>query len=135
MLRELCLPFIMIDGNNTVQNIAMFYSYQDANEISKAIYGDNAFAEEYRYLVHIGDIYKNGIFYNIDENGEEIPAQYIGTQDDKISQLEKNKFELEKELTDTQLALTEQYEAKIALEEEVTHTQIALTEIYENMEV
>ena len=130
MIRELCLPFIMIDGNNIVQNIAMFYGYQDANEIARAIYGNDAFAEEYRYLVRIGDTYKDGTFYNIDEDGNEIPAEYIGTQDDKISQLETSKLELEKELTDTQVALTEQYEANLVLEEEVTNTQLALTELY-----
>ncbi len=39
------------------------------------------------------------------------------------------------QLTEAQLALTEQYEANLALAEEVTNTQLALTEIYEGMEV
>ena len=35
------------------------------------------------------------------------------------------------QLTEAQLALTEQYEANLALEDEVTNTQLALTELYE----
>ena len=42
---------------------------------------------------------------------------------------------LEQELTNTQLALAEQYEENIVLQEEVTNTQLALCEIYEKMEV
>lgn len=42
---------------------------------------------------------------------------------------------VEAELTETQIALTEQYEANLALSEEITNTQIALTELYEGMGV
>lgn len=54
------------------------------------------------------------------------------------SEMDKLKLrvtELETQLTDTQLALVEQYEENIALQEEVTNTQLALCEIYEGMEV
>lgn len=42
---------------------------------------------------------------------------------------------VEEELTQTQLALTEQYEQNLALGEEITNTQIALTEVYEGLGV
>lgn len=42
---------------------------------------------------------------------------------------------LKGQVTDLQLALTEQYEENLALQEEVTTTQLALTELYEEMEV
>lgn len=38
---------------------------------------------------------------------------------------------LESQLTDTQMALCEQYEANLALQDEVTNTQMALCELYE----
>lgn len=40
---------------------------------------------------------------------------------------------LENQLTDTQMALCEQYEANLALQDEVTNTQLALCEVYELM--
>ena len=53
------------------------------------------------------------------------------TLEEKIGQLEKSNSELSDQLTEAQLALTEQYEANLALEDEVTNTQLALTELYE----
>lgn len=48
------------------------------------------------------------------------------TDADKIMQLEHA-------LTESQLALTEQFEINLALQEEVTNTQIALAEIFESV--
>ena len=52
-----------------------------------------------------------------------------------IGRLQKQVEELEGELTDTQLALAEQYEENLSLQEEVTNTQLALVELYEGGEV
>ena len=52
-----------------------------------------------------------------------------------IGRLQEQVVSLDSQLTEAQLALTEQYEANLALAEEVTNTQLALTEIYEGMEV
>ena len=30
----------MLDGNGIVRNIAMFMNYEDANKITRAVYGD-----------------------------------------------------------------------------------------------
>lgn len=52
-----------------------------------------------------------------------------------IGRLQEQVVSLGDQLTEAQLALTEQYESNLALVEEVTNTQLALTEIYEGMEV
>ena len=52
-----------------------------------------------------------------------------------IGRLQTQVEELEGELTDTQLALAEQYEENLSLQEEVTNTQLALVELYEGGEV
>lgn len=48
-----------------------------------------------------------------------------------IGKLQKEVTELKNQLTNAQIALTEQYETNLKLEEEVTMTQLALCEIYE----
>lgn len=50
-------------------------------------------------------------------------------------QMSRQVSELETQLTEAQLALTEQYEENIRLQEELTNTQLALTEIFEGMGV
>lgn len=134
MIREFAKPYIMRDGNGKIYNIEMHTSYEDANQFARAVYGDDAAADEYRYLVQIGDIKKDGVYYNVGENGELTEAEYIPSEEEQISRLESVNNTLSDQLTETQLALTEQYEANLALEEEVTNTQLALTELYESKE-
>lgn len=86
MKRELSKPYIMVDSDGTVQNIAMCDNYEEANQVARAVYGDEAFADEYKWLVGIGDKYRDGIFYTVDENGEKL-AEYIPTEAEQISQL------------------------------------------------
>lgn len=92
MKREFAKPFIMVDGRpeGTVKNIAMFDSYEDANHITRMVYGDTAFADEYKWLVQPGDKYRNGAFYTVDEDGNEESAEYIPTDTEQISQLTTN---------------------------------------------
>lgn len=52
-----------------------------------------------------------------------------------IGKLQKKVEDLEGELTNTQLALAEQYEENLSLQEEVTNIQLALVELYEGGEV
>ena len=131
MIREFAKPYIMLDGNGKIYNIEMHISYEDANQFARAVYGDDAAADEYRYLVQIGDIKKDGIYYNVDETGNLTVAEYIPSDEEKINQLQTTNTALSNQLTEAQLALTEQYEANLALEDEVTNTQLALTELYE----
>lgn len=134
MIREFAKPYIMLDKNGKIYNIEMHTSYEDANQFARAVYGDGATADEYRYLVQIGDIKKDGVYYNVGETGALAEAEYIPSDEEKLSQLEASNIELSNQLTEAQLALTEQYEANLALEDEVTNTQLALTELYESKE-
>ena len=131
MKRELSKPYIMLDGEGVVRNIAMFMDFETANKIARAVYGDDAVAEEYKWLVAVGDKRKNGIYYVIDDDGTEELAKYIPSDEEKINDLVSDNNTLSEQLTEAQLALTEQYEANLSLEDEVTNTQLALTELYE----
>ena len=124
MKREFKYPYIMLDSEGTVQNIAMFDNYEDANQITRACYGDGSYAEAYKYGVALGDKHIDGIFYVVNEDGSLTQADYIPDDADNINMLKS-------ELTETQLALCEQYEENLALQEEVTTTQLAICELYE----
>lgn len=131
MKREFKYAYVQITADGIIQNIAMFDNYEDANYITRCTYGDDAFALAYNYAVGIGDIYKNECFYIVEEDGSLVVAEYIPNDEENIQILKAENKELTTQLTDTQLALTEQYEENLALQEEVTNTQIALTELYE----
>jgi hypothetical protein len=64
-------------------------------------------------------------------NPDEPKAVFSYLPESDIGKLQIRVTELENQLTEAQLALTEQYEANLALEDEVTNTQLALTELYE----
>lgn len=70
---------------------------------------------------------------------EELEAEWQAIKPEEtpseMEKLQSRVAELETQLTDTQLALVEQYEENLLLQEEVTNTQLALCEIYEGMEV
>lgn len=121
--------------DKTVQNVIVCQDYELANYLARCAYGNTGFAVDcLQYPCQIGDKYINGIFYSIDpQTGEPTPIQYVPTQEQQVKQLQADKAVLEKELTSTQFALTEQYEMNIALDKEVTNTQIALTKLYERM--
>lgn len=121
--------------DETVQNIMVCDDYELANLITRASYGDDGFAVDcLQYPCAIGDRYRDGKFFRVVE-GEEIPIPYIPTQEEQVAALNGENTSLKGQVTDLQLALTEQYEENLALQEEVTTTQLALTELYEEMEV
>lgn len=45
-MAEISYAYIQVDSDGDVQNIAMFENYEDANRITRAVYGDHAFAAE-----------------------------------------------------------------------------------------
>ena len=116
MLREFAKPYIIVDNieNGTVLNIAMFDSYEDANRVARLAYNGNAFAEEYRWLVGIGDKYHDGKFWNVipseEEEGEptEKEAQYINTDQENNAELKANQEE-------ATLAMAEIYAMKASI--------------------
>ncbi len=131
MIREFARPYIMLDKDGQVYNIEMHTSYEEANQFARNVYGEGATADEYRYLVSVGDIKKDGKFYNVLEDGSEQEAAYIPSDEENIQSLKTENASLSDQLTEAQLALTEQYETNLSLADEVTTTQLALTEIYE----
>lgn len=72
-MAEISYAYIQVDGDGAVQNIAMFENYEDANRITRAVYGDQAFAAEYRYAVRPGgvDRFHDGRFWTVAEDGTE----------------------------------------------------------------
>ena len=101
MKREFAKAFILVDNSEdgTVQNIAMFNDYEEANRAARAAYGDDAFAEEYKWLVQTGDRCHKGIFYTVDGDVEE-PAEYIPTDSEQIFLLSNENAELTIALAD-----------------------------------
>ena len=79
-----------------------------------------------QYPVAIGDEWNDGIFTR---EGE--PVYPIPSVEQQIVDLQEELFITNSQLTDTQMALCEQYEENLLLQEEVTNTQLALCELYE----
>ena len=112
-----------------VKNIMVCDNYPTADYLTKCVYGDEAYAVDcLQYACCIGDKYHDGAFYRVGEDGTETAIPYKPTQKQQVT-------DLENQLTEAQMALTEQYEANLSLEEEVTNTQMALVEIYESKEM
>lgn len=76
----------------------------------------------------------SGIYRQFEEDGKFI-YWFLPTLKETIKTVDTAAREeaalLEEQLTDTQLALCEQYEEKLVLEEQLTDTQLALCDVYE----
>ena len=104
--------------------------YDATGKIWSIIYGENQVPQG--LLALFVDIPDGAQISRIDVTNPDDPKpvfSYLPESD--IGKLQKRVAELENQLTEAQLALTEQYEANLALEEEVTNTQLAITELYE----
>lgn len=113
-------------SDNTIKNIIVCSDYTLANYLAHATYGDSAFAVDcLQYPCQIGDKYINNQFYK--EDGI-TPIKYVPTQEQQVEQLNR-------ENTDLQLALTEQFEKNLVLQDGLTNAQLALAELYERTEV
>ena len=113
---------------NEVKNVFICENYELANQLARASYGNNAFAEETtRYASAIGDKYENGIFYHKLEDGTFEEAMYIPTERENIDALQSK-------LIQSQLVITETYENKITLEEKILTLQQIIADLYEKME-
>lgn len=108
-MAEISYAYIQVDGEGIVQNIAMFTDYENANRITRAVYGDQAFAAEYRYAVRPGgvDRFHDSRFWRVEEDGTETEAEYIPTEQDKISALQLENAQLKTESNELILALAE----------------------------
>lgn len=84
--------------NKTVQNVCVAYSYEDANRVARAVYGDDAFAIDcLQYPCEIGDKYINGRFFKADGATE---IQAVPTQEQQLAQLKTENAELTMALAD-----------------------------------
>lgn len=86
---------MITDG--VVQNICISNSYEEANQVARCVYGDNAYAVECNYVsCQTGDIYKDGEFYS--PEGEE--RARVMTLEQEISHLQAENAELTLALAD-----------------------------------
>ena len=80
------------------------------------------------------DIPDGAVLERIDVTDPENPkAVFSYLPESDIGRLQKKTTELDNQLTDAYLALTEQYETNLDLQDQVTNTMMALTELYESM--
>lgn len=128
--------------NGVVEAVCVGDNWEEVNAVARCAFGEEAFAVDVTYChVSRGDLYHDGCFWRVnEETGEEKMIPFEATEAEEIAVLKEKNTQLTSDLsstmaqlTDTQLALTEQYEENIALQEEVTNTQLALTELYEVM--
>lgn len=117
--------YSMIDDAGIIQCISTFDNYEDANLITRAVYGDNAIAVEcQQYPCGPGDIFRDNRFWRVQEDGTEKEIEYMPTQEQQVAMLTA-------QLTETELALVEQYEANSVLRGEIIDTQLAIVDLYE----
>ena len=108
--------------------------YDVTGRIWSIIYGEETLPQGLRCMwVDIPDGAQLNYIDVTDASNPQPVFAYLPESD--FGRLQEQVVSLDSQLTEAQLALTEQYEANLALAEEVTNTQLALTEIYEGMEV
>lgn len=108
--------------------------YDSTGRIWNIIYGEETVPKGLTAM--FVDIPDGAVLNHIDVTDPANPQpvfDYLPESD--IGRLQKQVAELEAQITETQLALCEQYEANLALEEEVTNNQLAICEVYEAITV
>lgn len=96
--------FAMI-ADSTVQNVCVAFSYEDANQVARAVYGDGAVAVDcLQYPCQEGDRYINGVFYKADGV---TPIEYIPTQEQQVAQLQAENQQLSQESQELTIALAD----------------------------
>lgn len=84
--------------DGVVQNVVVAYSYEDANRVARAVYGNDAIAVDcLQYPCEIGDKYIDGMFYKADGI---TPIEYIPTQEQQVKLLQRENAELTLALAD-----------------------------------
>lgn len=91
-------------SDETVQGVCVSYSHEDANRVSRAVYGDDAFAVDCLYCpCQEGDTYRDGTFYAPD--GTVRP--WLPTQEQQLAQLQAESERLRQESQELTLALAD----------------------------
>ena len=84
--------------DGVVQNVVVAYSYEDANRVARAVYGNDAIAVDcLQYPCEIGDKYIDGMFYKADGI---TPIEYVPTQEQQVKLLQRENAELTLALAD-----------------------------------
>lgn len=110
---------------NEIKNVFLCENYELANVLARASFGDKAFAvETTRYASQIGDVYENGIFYHILEDGTKKEAEYIPSEAENIAKLNVI-------LAETQLTLLNTYEQKVQLENKLLELETKISKLLE----
>lgn len=92
--------YAMISGED-VYNIAVFNTREDAIRISRAIKGEDATAINVDYIdIRMGAKYRDGFFYNVNEDGTEERAEIIPTEKQEIAALKAENQQLTLALAD-----------------------------------
>lgn len=108
-----------------VKNVIVCSNYEMANQLTRYTYGETAFAVDcLQYPCTIGDKYHDESFWRVLADGTEKKIEYVPTQEQQVTTLNAA-------LTDSQLALIEQYESNLTLQQEITNMQLALIDFYE----
>ena len=86
--------YAMINEEGTVQNIMVCDNYEDANQIVRAVYGDNAIAVDcLQYPCSHGDKYIGNKFYTYVKDEEGNPTEelkeikYVPTREQQVASL------------------------------------------------
>lgn len=79
-----------------VKNIVVCDSYEMANWLARATYGENALAVDcLQYPCVQGDKYRNGIFYHTDlDTKKEMIIEYVPTQEQQVQDLKAENEDL-----------------------------------------
>lgn len=80
-----------------IKNIIVCDNYELANWLTRAAYGDEAFAVDcLQYPCGIGDRYRDGRFYRITENGEDTVVNYVPTAEEQVQVFDSQILHLSK---------------------------------------
>ncbi len=91
---------------DTVQNVMVCDNYELANYIARCTYGKEAFAVDcLQYPCSIGDKYRDGRFWHIDEEGKETEIAYVPTAEQEVQLLKADNKELKTSNEDLTLAM------------------------------
>lgn len=84
--------------NETIKDVCVAFSYEDANRVARIVYGDTAFAVDcMQYACERDDKYVNGVFYKVD--GLTV-IERLPTDKEEIQQLKADNAQLTVALAD-----------------------------------
>lgn len=87
--------YAIINSEEVVQNVMVCENYEEANQIARAVYGDEAIAVDcLQYPCGPGDRYHDGRFWKVGEDGQETEIAYVPTQEQQVAVLQTENNDL-----------------------------------------